>query len=465
MAAATIERMNDRWMNGARWAVVLLAITGCKDSSEETDDTESDGIQLTAGETTGGGTGQKLDVGGGATDGIDCSEGLGNCNNLIDLLFIIDNSGSMGEEQLNLALNMPKLIHGIEDLTDADGNPVQPNVHIMVTTTDAGNVLCDPFYAPGRSPESGTPISSACTDRLERFTSISMPPVVAESACTTVCPSALAPDGPFIEFSAAGDNVPDVPPVDIDALLGALTAVSQLLAEVPEVAELDINPLLADARGVVALDARVRVDAACPGGAARFAIRPYPHELEESFDWDGRRVTLRPIRPEDEARHLAFLERLDPEDVRMRVFYSRRTIERSELARLTQIDYEREMAFVATAADADGAEETLGVVRAVADPDNVEAEFGIVVRSDLKGSGLGDRLMHKLIDYLKARGTRVLTAVVLAENRRMLSLARELGFTVGARTVDDTRDIRLPLVDVPVGDAAGDPPGRDGAGA
>ena len=216
MAAATIERMNDRWMNGARWAVVLLAITGCKDSSEETDDTESDGIQLTAGETTGGGTGQKLDVGGGATDGIDCSEGLGNCNNLIDLLFIIDNSGSMGEEQLNLALNMPKLIHGIEDLTDADGNPVQPNVHIMVTTTDAGNVLCDPFYAPGRSPESGTPISSACTDRLERFTSISMPPVVAESACTTVCPSALAPDGPFIEFSAAGDNVPDVPPVDID---------------------------------------------------------------------------------------------------------------------------------------------------------------------------------------------------------------------------------------------------------
>ncbi|MCB1980923.1 MAG: GNAT family N-acetyltransferase, partial [Rhodoferax sp.] len=257
----------------------------------------------------------------------------------------------------------------------------------------------------------------------------------------------------------------DVPPVDMDALLGALTAVSQLLAEVPEVAELDINPLLADARGVVALDARVRVDAACPGGAARFAIRPYPHELEESFDWDGRRVTLRPIRPEDEARHLAFLERLDPEDVRMRVFYSRRTIERSELARLTQIDYEREMAFVATAADADGAEETLGVVRAVADPDNVEAEFGIVVRSDLKGSGLGDRLMHKLIDYLKARGTRVLTAVVLAENRRMLSLARELGFTVGARTVDDTRDIRLPLVDVPVGDAAGDPPGRDGAGA
>lgn len=257
----------------------------------------------------------------------------------------------------------------------------------------------------------------------------------------------------------------DVPPVDMDALLGALTAVSQLLAEVPEVAELDINPLLADARGVVALDARVRVEAACPGGAARFAIRPYPHELEESFDWDGRRVTLRPIRPEDEARHLAFLERLDPEDVRMRVFYSRRTIERSELARLTQIDYEREMAFVATAADADGAEETLGVVRAVADPDNVEAEFGIVVRSDLKGSGLGDRLMHKLIDYLKARGTRVLTAVVLAENRRMLSLARELGFTVGARTVDDTRDIRLPLVDVPVGDAAGDPPGRDGAGA
>ena len=237
----------------------------------------------------------------------------------------------------------------------------------------------------------------------------------------------------------------DTPAVDMDALLGTLTVVSQLLAEVPQVAELDINPLLADADGVIALDARVRVSAAAPGGAERFAIRPYPRELVESFDWQGRPVTLRPIRPEDEAQHRAFLERLDPEDVRMRIFYSRREIARSELARLTQIDYEREMAFIATAPGADGGEETLGVVRAVADPDNVEAEFGIVVRSDLKGSGLGTRLMHKLIGYQRSRGTQRLLALVLAENYRMLELARELGFHVGARGVDDTREIVLSL--------------------
>ena len=210
--------------------------------------------------------------------------------------------------------------------------------------------------------------------------------------------------------------------------MAVLTAVSQLLADEPRIAELDINPLLADAKGVIALDARIRVSAGAPGGADHFAIRPYPTELVETVEWQGRTLTLRPIRPEDEAQHLSFLARLDPIDIRMRVFYSRRSIERSELARMTQIDYEREMAFIATAPLAKGGEETLGVVRAVCDPDNQDAEFGIVVRSDLKGGGLGVLLMRKLIDHLRARGTRRLVATVLKENERMLELARELGF-------------------------------------
>jgi acetyltransferase len=227
----------------------------------------------------------------------------------------------------------------------------------------------------------------------------------------------------------------DVPAADEAALVGVLCALSQLLAEVPEVVELDINPLLADAGGVLALDARVRVDAAAPGGAGAFAIRPYPAELARTQPWQGQALTVRPIRPEDEAQHLAFLQRLAPEDIRMRVFYSRQTIERSELARLTQIDYEREMAFVATVPAppdaADGLpEETLAVVRAVTDPDNDGAEFGIVVRSDLKGGGLGRLMLERLIDYQRARGTRVLLATALQENARMVELARELGFTV-----------------------------------
>jgi acetyltransferase len=238
----------------------------------------------------------------------------------------------------------------------------------------------------------------------------------------------------------------DVPPADVEAVVGVLTTLSQLLADEPRIAELDINPLLADAQGVIALDARVRVSPAAPGGAAHFAIRPYPAQLVETIDWQDRTLTLRPIRPEDEAQHLAFLARLDPVDIRMRVFYSRRSIERSELARLTQIDYEREMAFVATVPVEGGGEETLGVVRAICDPDNRDAEFGIVVRSDLKGGGLGERLMRKMIDYLRGHGTQRLVATVLTENTRMLDLARELGFVFEEVQADDgTCAIHLPL--------------------
>jgi acetyltransferase len=239
----------------------------------------------------------------------------------------------------------------------------------------------------------------------------------------------------------------DVPAANGEALQGVLIALSQLLADEPRIAELDINPLLADAQGVIALDARVRVVATAPGGAARFAIRPYPQELVEHFDWHGRNATLRPISPEDEAQHLAFLERIEPADIRMRLFYTRRSIERSELARLTQIDYEREMAFIVTVPSPEpGGEETLGVVRVFVDPDNVEAEFGILIRSDTKGGGLGRRLMNKVIAFLRERGTQRLTATVLAENDAMLGLAAQLGFRADDEQPDSsTRRITLAL--------------------
>ena len=220
----------------------------------------------------------------------------------------------------------------------------------------------------------------------------------------------------------------DTPAVDEAALHGVLIAVSQLLAEVPEIAELDINPLIVNFEGAIALDARIRLNAAGPAGAKNFAIRPYPSHLEETVQWQGRSVCLRPIRPEDEALHTEFLQHLDPQDVRMRVFYSKRTLERSELARLVQIDYAREMAFVAVAPDTNDQPQTLGIVRAVTDPDNQDAQFGIIVRSELKGSGLGLLLMKKLIAYLRAQGTQCLVATVLDNNNRMLSLAKELGF-------------------------------------
>jgi acetyltransferase len=227
------------------------------------------------------------------------------------------------------------------------------------------------------------------------------------------------------------------PPAKLDAVYLVLVQLSQLVADLPEVAEIDINPLLADEHGVIALDARMRVSAA-PSGAAsgRLAIRPYPRELEQKIEVGQRPVVLRPIRPEDEPAHRAFLASVEPEDMRYRFFSLRREFTHEALAQWTQVDYDREMAFVATAAGESGAPETLGVVRAICDPDNERAEFAILVRSDLKGRGLGRALMEKMIGYLRGRGTRVLFGHVLAHNRAMIGLARRLGFAARHREAD-----------------------------
>jgi acetyltransferase len=244
----------------------------------------------------------------------------------------------------------------------------------------------------------------------------------------------------------------DTPPdalVHLDALDAVLMSVSQLLADIPQLAELDINPLIVNFEGATAIHVSIRLSTNAPAGEQNFAIRPYPAELTETLQWQGRTLTLRPIRPEDEAQHRAFLTRLDPEDIRMRVFYSRRSIEHTELARLVQIDYEREMVFIAVAHDPDapsGTEQTLGVVRAMADPDNRDAEFGIIIRSDLKGQGLGPLMMNKMIRYLRAHGTQRLIGTVIAENRGMRALAKRLGFVEGKAVEDDAlRDIYLDL--------------------
>ena len=242
----------------------------------------------------------------------------------------------------------------------------------------------------------------------------------------------------------------DRPPAQLDAVVAVLTAVSCMLADLPELAEIDINPLLADERGVIALDARIRVAAERPAGHERFAIRPYPDEWVSTLDWQGGALTLRPIKPEDEDQHREFLEQLDPEDIRMRIFYTRRELPRSELARLTQIDYAREMAFIAERVSADGRRETLGTSRAVSNPDETEAEFAIIVRSDLKGLGLGRLLLDKLIAYARGRGLARLVGVVMSENQGMLALAKRLGFVVdhGKPSEGGLVNLVLPLREV-----------------
>ena len=220
------------------------------------------------------------------------------------------------------------------------------------------------------------------------------------------------------------------PPVAMRALEHALVQLAQLAVDIAEIAELDINPLLADDEGVIALDARIRVVPARGRPADRLAIRPYPKELEESIDFRGRAILLRPIRPEDLPQHREFLTHVTREDMRTRFFGSVRELPESELAYLTQIDYERAMAFIAEGLDEKGGRETLGVVRAYADPDNLSAEFAVLVRSDLKGRGLGSILIAKLVRYCRARGIQRMTGEVLADNVRMLHLSIAHGFKV-----------------------------------
>jgi acetyltransferase len=230
-------------------------------------------------------------------------------------------------------------------------------------------------------------------------------------------------------------------PARLDEIELALVKLSQLVTDLPEVVELDINPLLVGPEGVVALDARVRIERAPRPGDARLAIRPYPKELEEEAAFEGGRILLRPIRPEDRRAHEAFLSRIEPDDMHARFFRAVRELPPSEIARYTQIDYDREMAFVAVQPRAGDGGDILGVARAHADPNNQSADFAIIVRSDLKGRGLGDILLGKLIRYCRARGTGRLVGQVFAENSRMLGLAHDLGFRRG-----DCRDGIVDLV-------------------
>jgi len=237
------------------------------------------------------------------------------------------------------------------------------------------------------------------------------------------------------------------PPANLDAILAVLIQVSRLVSDIPEIVELDINPLVADSRGATVLDARMRLALADRSGSTldRLAIRPYPRELEQTIDWHGAPLLLRPIRPEDGPAHLAFFDAMTPDDIRYRMFVRIRELQPSQLARFTQIDYDREMAFIATRQNADGVNETLAVGRVVADPDNTSAEFAVTVRSDLKGMGLGRIMMEKLIGYCRARGTGEIVGEALPQNARIVAMVKKLGFEVTIDGEDGTRKMRLAL--------------------
>ncbi len=223
----------------------------------------------------------------------------------------------------------------------------------------------------------------------------------------------------------------DVAAADMDAIGLNLMRVAQIAGDLPQVQELDINPLLADAEGVMALDARVRIAAVAAGvePGARMAIRPYPQHLEaEVTTRDGRALRLRPIRPEDEPAIQGTFSRLSPEEIRLRFAVPMTTLPHVMAARFSQIDYDREMALVLTDPAPAGHADIHAVVRLIADPDNQRGEFSIIVARALTGQGLGRLLLERMIAYARERGLQEVVGDILRENDVMLRLCRKLGF-------------------------------------
>jgi acetyltransferase len=218
----------------------------------------------------------------------------------------------------------------------------------------------------------------------------------------------------------------DRPPAARDKVCEAMVRLSQLIADIDEIAELDINPVLADADGVIALRARIVVRAAAgQERAARLSIKPYPVELVSEIEHHGERLQLRPIKPEDESLILSFARHMSAEDVRLRFFGPMRQMSHEMAARLTQIDYDREMAFLLLP---QGGGDLLGVGRLAADPGFEQAEFALTVASDRQGRGYGQLLLRHVLEYAERRGIKRVIGYVLRENTKMLSLAERLGF-------------------------------------
>ena len=234
------------------------------------------------------------------------------------------------------------------------------------------------------------------------------------------------------------------PEEDIRAVSETLVTLSKIVIDIPEIKGLEISPLLFNEQGAVAVNIAINL-ADKPG---RPIIQPYPRELEEwiVLPKSGRRVIIRPVLAEDEPAHRAFHELQSPESIRYRFFQYRKHFSREDVAQMVQIDYDREMVFIANAPREDGeGEETLGTVRTWTDADNLQCEFAVMVHDKMKGEGLGVALMQKMIDYCRARGTVEMVGNVLPDNRPMLQLAEHLGFEIKFNTEEEVMDLRLVL--------------------
>lgn len=240
-----------------------------------------------------------------------------------------------------------------------------------------------------------------------------------------------------------------MPPVDMESLEFVLLRVSEMICELPWITELEINPLIIDENGAVAVDARVTVENISPSvdRYAHMAIHPYPSQLITKWHYDAIEVTIRPIKPEDADLEVEFVRKLSAETKYYRFMNTMRELPPAMVARLTQIDYDREMAFLATIQE-DGRESEVGVCRYAVNPDGESCEFAVVVADEWQHRGLARKLMGVLIETARNKGIMYMNGVFLANNERMLKFVQGLGFQLSNDPEDNTVKLGvLPLQD------------------
>jgi acetyltransferase len=228
---------------------------------------------------------------------------------------------------------------------------------------------------------------------------------------------------------------------DIMLLSKVLVSLSHMVVDLPHIKGCEANILRHPQDALITLG--VAIDLAEP---QRLTILPYPVGLEETrqLRLSNTEITLRPIQGEDEPMLARFYESLSPESLRYRFFSSRTLFQHEELARFSQIDYDREMVFVAIG-HVGGEYEILGITNIYTDANDIEAEFSVIAADNLKGEGLGGLLMDKVIAYAKGREIQTMVGTVLPDNEPMLKLAKRLGFSATLNRRDNLVELCLPL--------------------
>lgn len=309
-----------------------------------------------------------------------------------------------------------------------DGVSVEPMHHKRFARELLAGIASDATFGPVVAFGAGGSLVELIADR-----SLALPPLSAAMARDMIGRTRV--NGMLAAFRG-------MPGAALAAIQDVLLALSDVACECPEIAELDINPLVADAEGVLAVDVRVQLRAASAarlpdqpeGRYAHCAIEPYPGDLARVLTLrTGEELLVRPVRPEDATHEQEFVRKLTPEARYFRFHHGLAELSAPMLVRFTQIDYDREMAFIALSRD-----EEVGSARYVQEADDETCEFALVVADGWQGHGLGSELMRAIIEHARGRGLLWMRGDVLFENPKMLRLARRLGFTVRPHEDDPT---------------------------